>query len=132
MVKLKSKNEISLFQIINCYKQCRYWYDMFPCAKKCSKYFVSYKNGKKISPVYVFLPYFQKNLIMLRPCLFRLKMKKYWTNSIRRESKSKVLHQKNFNGNPLLNHKYLKTKIKSYKGRVTTNFNSKVAKKRSE
>lgn len=33
---------------------------MFPCAKKCSKYFVSYKNGKKISPVYVFLPYFQK------------------------------------------------------------------------
>ena len=46
--------------------------------------------------------------------------------------KVKSIISKNFNGNPLLNHKYLKTKIKSYKGRVTTNFNSKVAKKRSE
>ena len=44
-------------------------------------------------------------------------------------SKAKSAMAKNFNSNPVPNDKYLKTKKKSYKHRITTNFNDKVPKK---
>ena len=40
-----------------------------------------------------------------------------------REKVSNII-KKGFDGEPVYNHKYLKNKIKSYKGKVNTNFHS--------
>ena len=58
-------------------------------------------------------------------------MKNCWQNTIKYRAKLKY-KKKEINNEPVFENKYLRTKIKSYKGKVITNFNTKVLKEESE
>ena len=101
-------------------------------GKKGFKYFIGYKDVKKIYiPLCIFLPkmnsykrvfdetkymsFFDKKWWIIR---------KMWWN-IRKNQQE---HQKRI-CEPIYNEKYLKTKIKSYNGKINTNFdNNKILK----
>ena len=59
-------------------------------------------------------------------------MKNYWQNTIKYRAKLKYYKKKEIDSEPVFENKYLRTKIKSYKGKVITNFNTKVLKEESE
>ena len=64
---------------------------------------------------------------MLKPCFFLVKDEKLLAKYNEAWVKIKeTTRRKKFHGHPVFDNKYLKTKIKSYQGRITTNFNSKV------
>ena len=69
---------------------------------------------------------------MPRPCGFQSKMKNCWQNTIKYRAKLKYYKKKEIDSEPVFENKYLRTKIKSYKGKVITNFNAKVLKEESE
>ena len=59
-------------------------------------------------------------------------MKNCWQNTIKYRAKLKYYKKKEIDSEPVFENKYLRTKIKSYKGKVITNFNTKVLKEESE
>ena len=48
------------------------------------------------------------------------------------KKKKEKIRRKKFDSDPVFDKKYLKTKTKSYKGRILTNFNDEVLKEGSE
>ena len=66
--------------------------------------------------------------------------KNYWQNIVKYGPKFKIflkkkkekIRRKKFDSDPVFDKKYLKTKTKSYKGRISTNFNDEVLKEGSE
>ena len=101
--------------------------------KKGFKYFIGYKDAKKVRPSSIFLP----NMSAYRRDFDKTKynsflinddelLKKY--NEIWEKVKNSI--KKEFGSEPVYNEKYQKTKIKSYNGKINTNFhNSKIPKK---
>ena len=59
-------------------------------------------------------------------------MKNCWQNTIKYRAELKYYKKKEIDSEPVFENKYLRTKIKSYKGKVITNFNAKVLKEESE
>ena len=58
-------------------------------------------------------------------------MMNYYKNIMQFGKRLKIISKKEFDSEPVYNEKYLKAKIKSYKGNINTNFhNSKIQKKR--
>ena len=91
---------------------------------------------KKIRPLCVFLPKNEcikkKTLMELNICSFLIKddelLEKY--NAIKEKVKNNL--KKEFVNEPVYNEKYLKAKIKSYIGKINSNFkNNKIPKKGS-
>ena len=91
---------------------------------------------KKIRPLCVFLPKNEcikkKTLMELNICSFLIKddelLEKY--NAIKEKVKNNL--KKEFDNEPVYNEKYLKAKIKSYIGKINSNFkNNKIPKKGS-
>ena len=105
-------------------------------GKNDFKYFIGSKDAKKIRPLCIFLPkmsacrrYFDKTKCM--PFLIRDEklLEKY--NEIWKKVSS--ITNKEFDSSPVYNEKCLKTKKKSYNGKINTNFhNNKIPKKGSQ
>ena len=94
-------------------------------GKKGFKYFIGYKDAKKNKPSSVFLTKmtaYRKDFNETRFISFLTKdselLKKY--NEIW-ENVTNIIY-KEFDGNPVYNEKYIRTKIKSYNGKINTNF----------
>ena len=102
-------------------------------GKKC---FIGYKDAKKIRSLCIFLPKisaYKKDFgetkcmsVLIKDDELLEKYNEIW------EKVSKSI-KKEFDSEPLYNEKYLKTKIKAYKGKINTNFhNNKIPKEDSQ
>ena len=92
-------------------------------GKKGFKYFIGSKDTKKIRPLFIFLPKmnkYRKDFDETKYVTFFIKddksLEKY--NEIWDKVKNSL--KKEFNNKPIYNEKYLK--IKSYNGKINTNF----------
>ena len=73
------------------------------------------------------LVHIEENLMKLNICLFE---DDELLENYNEYGKKSEIPSKNFNSEPVDNKKYLKTKIKSYDGKISTNFhNNKIPKK---
>ena len=105
-------------------------------AKKGFKYFTGYKDAKKFDAYVYFYQkcvHIEKTLMKLNVCSFSIKdddlLEKY--NEIWEEVKNII--KKEFDREPVYNEKYLKLKIKSYNGKISTNsHNNKIPKEGSQ
>ena len=109
---------------------------MVPFGQKVSRYFIGYKNDRKFRPLCIILlnmSAYRRDFDETKYISFLIKddelLEKYnriWdkvTNSMKKGFNSKSVHNK----------KYLKTKIKSYEGKIGTNFHGdKVPKEGSQ
>ena len=96
--------------------------------KKEFKYFIAFKDAKKIIPLCIFLPQmsaYRRDFDETKKISFLIKddelLEKY--NEI--WEKFKITIKREFNDEPVYNEKYLKSKIKSYNGKINTNFHNK-------
>ena len=97
-------------------------------GKKGFKYLIGYKDAIKIRPLFIFLSKmsaYRKDLnIETKYMPFLLKddelLEKY--NEIWENVKNSI--KKEFDSEPVYNQKYLKAKIKSYNGKINTNFHN--------
>ena len=105
-------------------------------GKKGFKYFIGYKDTKKIKPLCIFLPKmraYRKDFYEINYISFLIKhdelLKEY--NKIRKKVKNNL--KKEFDSEPVYNEKYVKAKIKSYNGKLNTNFHiNKILKEASQ
>ena len=101
-------------------------------GKKGFKYFIGYKDIK-IRPLYIFLPKmnaYRRDFDETKHMSFLIKDDKL--SEKYNEKVSKTIKQK-FDSEPVYDEKYLKTKIKSYKGKINKNFhNDKIPKEDSQ
>ena len=98
-----------------------------PIGKKGFKYFLGYEDANKIRPLCVFLPEmsaYRKDFDEIKYIPFLIKdnelLEKY--NEI--WDKIRYTSRKEFDSNPVYNKKYLRTKIKSYNGKINTSFHN--------
>ena len=108
--------------------------DKVSFGKKVFKYFIGYKDTEKIRPLCTFFPKmsaYRRELdeyisLLIKDDELLEKYNEIWEklkNSIKKEFDSKSVY----------NEKYLKAKIKSYKGKINTNFhNIKIPKEGSQ
>ena len=89
----------------------------FASVKNCSKYFVGHKNNEDVTPLRVLLPRMSgyintfdevKDHVFLGWRRKIVKYKKVWCEI------KKIMRRKKFDGDPVFDDKYLKTKIQSY------------------
>ena len=105
-------------------------------GKKRFKYFIGYKDAKKIKPLCMFPPKmsaYSRDFDETKYISFLIKnnelLEKY--NEIWKKVKNSL--KKEFNSKPVHNEKYLKPKIKSYNGKINTNFhNNKIPRESSK
>ena len=73
--------------------------------------------------------YIEETLIKANECLFDKKLKNCEKNVMKFRKKSVTLPKKEFENSTIYNEKYIKTKTKSYNGKINTNFhNNKIPK----
>ena len=105
-------------------------------GKKAFKYFISYKDGKKIKPLCIFLPKrsaYRKDFDETKYMSFLIKDEELLEKYNEIWEKVKNIIKKEFENEPVYNEKYLKAKIKSYNGKIKTNFyNNKIPKEGSQ
>ena len=96
-----------------------------PFGKKDFKYFIGYDDGRKVKPLFIMYPKmssYWRDFDETKYMYFLIKNdelpEKY--NEIR--NKVSKVTKKRFDSEPVYNNKYLKTKIKSYEGKIITNF----------
>ena len=105
-------------------------------GKKDFKYFIGYKDAKKVRPLSIFLPKlstYRRDFDKIKCMSFLIKdeklLEKYngiWKNV------SNII-KKEFDSKSVCNEKYLKPKIKSYNGKINTNFhNNKIPREGSQ
>ena len=105
-------------------------------GKKDFKYFNGYKEAKKVRPLCIFLP-------KMSACRTDFAETKYMSFLIKNDELSEKYNvvlgkvkdsiKKEFDSEPVHNEKYLKGKIKSYNGKINTNFdNDKLHKEGSQ
>ena len=105
-------------------------------GKKVLKYFIGYKDDRKIRLLCVFLPKmsaYWRDFDETKYMSFLIKddefLEKY--NEISKKVSGSI--KKGFDREPVYNEKYLKIDIKSYKGKISTNFhNNKITKEGSQ
>ena len=104
-------------------------------GKKDFKYFIGYKDAK-IRPLCIFLPKmstYRRDFDATKYLPFSIKddelLEKY--NEIQETVKNSIT--KEFDRKPVYNEKYLKAKMKSYNGKINTNFdNNKIPREGSQ
>ena len=104
--------------------------------KKGFKHFIGYSDSKEIRPLCIFLPKmsaYRRDFDETKYMSFLIKdeelLEKY--NEILEKCSNNT--KKGFDKEPIYNEKYLKTKIKSYEGKINTNFhNDKIPKESSQ
>ena len=100
-------------------------------CKKRFNYFIGYREAKKIRPLCVFLPkksVYRKDFDETKYMSFLIRDDEL----LKQNKKSKVKNaiDKEFDNETVCNEKYIKAKIKSYDGKVNSNFpNNKISKK---
>ena len=102
-------------------------------GKKSFKHFIGYKDAKNVRPLCIFLP----KMIAYRREFDKTKYNSFLINDNELLEKYneicekvKNIIKKEFDGEAVYNEKYLKAKIKSYNGKINTNFhNNKIPKK---
>ena len=105
-------------------------------GKKDFIYFIGYKDAKKIRPLCIFLPKmiaYRRDFDNTKCISFLIKDKKLLEkyNEIWKNVSSII--KKEFDNKPVYNKRYVKTKIKSYNGKMNTNFrNNEIPKEGSQ
>ena len=96
-------------------------------GKKGFKYFIGYKEAKKFRPLCIFLPKmsaYRTDFDETKYMSFLIKddelLETY--NEIWEKVKNSI--KKEFDSKPVYNERYLKVKIKSYNGKINTNFHN--------
>ena len=105
-------------------------------GEKCFKYFIGYKDAKTIRSLCIFflkISGYRKDFDETKCMSFLIKddelLEKY--NEIWEKVNKSI--KKEFDSEPVYNEKYLKTKIKVYKGKINTKFyNNKIPKEDSQ
>ena len=105
-------------------------------GKKGFKYFVGYNNARKIRPLCMYLPKMsacRRDFDETKCTSFLIKddklLEKY--NEVWEKVKNSI--KKKFDSKPVYNEKYLEAKIKSYNGKINTDFlNDKIPKEDSQ
>ena len=95
-------------------------------GKKAFKYFIGYKYAKKIRPLCIFLlkiSAYRKDFDETKYMSFLIKDDELLEEYHEIWEKVKNI-KKEFDSEPVCNEKYLKAKIKSYNGKINTNFHS--------
>ena len=92
------------------------------------KYFIGYKDAKRIRPLCILFPKmsaYRRDFDTTKCMSFLIKDEKLL------EKYNEIW--KKFDSNPVYNKKYIKTNIKSYNGKINTNFrNNKIPKEGSQ
>ena len=105
-------------------------------GKKRFKYVTGYKDAKKTKPLCIFLPKmsaYRKNFNETKYMSFSIKDDKLLEKYNEIWEKVKNIIRKEFDSEAVYNEKYLKARIKSYKGKFNTNFqNNKIPKESSQ
>ena len=102
-------------------------------GKKGFKYCINYNNARKIRPLYIFLPKmnaYRRDFdetkykpFLKKDCELLEEYNELW-------EKVKISINKDFDSEPVCNEKYLKAKMKTYNGKIKTNFhNNKIPNK---
>ena len=104
-------------------------------GKKDFKYFIGYKDAKKIRPLCIFLPKmsaYRRDFGKTKCMSFLIKRKKLLEKYNEVWKKVSNIIKKEFDNKPVYNEKYIKSKIKSYNGKINTHFhNNKIPKEGS-
>ena len=96
-------------------------------GKKDFKFFIDYKNAKKIRSLYIFLPKmsaYRRCFDKTKCMFFLIKNEKLLEKYNKICKKVSNIINKEFDSKPVYNEKYLKTKIKSYDGKIKTSFHN--------
>ena len=101
-------------------------------VKKGFKYFIGCRDPKNIKPLCIFFPKisaYRKDFHETKYIVFLLK----YDELLEKCNLGKNIIKKEFDDEPVYNKKYLKAKIKSYDGKINTNFhNNKIPKEVSQ
>ena len=105
-------------------------------GKNDFKYFSDYKNAKKIRPLCIFLPkmsVYRRDFDKTKCMSFLIKDEKLLEKYNEICKKVSNIIKKEFDSNHVYNEKYIKIKIKSYNGKINTNFdNNEIQKEGSQ
>ena len=105
-------------------------------GKEAFKYFIGYKDAKKVRPLCIFLlkmSAHRKDFDEIEYKSFLIKNNELLGKYKEIWEKVKNITKKEFDSEPVYNEKYLKAKIKSYNGKINTNFHdNKIPKEGSQ
>ena len=91
-------------------------------GKKSCSYFIGYKDNEKVKPLCKIFQKLSQYRKIFKETIIRHFSINCYKNIIKPWIKSAIVLKKGFDSEPVYNEKYLKIKIKSYEGKISTNF----------